>query len=327
MGKTKWLRLSLAGVGLSLFVVSYQNCATQSAMTPVPIMSKGEEPIPTLGFVTTQNAADLKLANTGPISGMTAAANTLGACRSVALENVGGQATGTLNVTVFPADRFVIDDTCLPAGVASCKFTVVQPGSQCMVGVRLASQQAAAGVSGYIEVLDQNSQNSEAVNLSGSVTANNSSTTGSGSGTGIPSTNPTPPPAPTPAPVAAPAPAPTPACASNAGSSCQKTEWKNQAGCETDSICVSFRGIYYNSPGGCTASAGSFIEDSSLHCTYVGNGTYDPFKNVPNGSCFNSSAAGYSGENTWTRIVPASGCTSLQRANSPGVIGCDGSCQ
>lgn len=142
------------------------------------------------------------------------------------------------------------------------------------------------------------------------------------------------------------------ACNANQGQICDKGTTRMVSGCQEGYICADFIGIYYNSPGGCDRSPGSsWIEysfdgtsewahgssnpegtrlgdySSTYHCTYVGNGTYDPFHNIPNGTCFNSSAAGYSIPNTWTRVVRGDGCVTTQHTVVPGKIQCDGSCE
>ena len=144
-------------------------------------------------------------------------------------------------------------------------------------------------------------------------------------------------------------------CVANKGVSCDKGGWKLIAGCGDPNYgCAAFEGIYYNSPNGCDPNtAGSWLEykfdgthelvrgnnldwsilgdsTSGYHCTYVGYAYYDPFHypQPPNGTCFNSSKAGYGGTDTWTKLIPGTGCaTNKWVSDMTGIIQCDGSCQ
>lgn len=141
-------------------------------------------------------------------------------------------------------------------------------------------------------------------------------------------------------------------CDPKAGTACDKSSTVMVDGCPENYGCAAFEGIYYNSPAGCdTATAGSWLEykfdgtnelgrskgsetwsvlgdaTSAYHCTYVGFASYDPFHAKADGSCFNATAAGYSGANTWVRVTPGTGCKTSKVVSSPGVIQCDGSCR
>jgi hypothetical protein len=122
---------------------------------------------------------------------------------------------------------------------------------------------------------------------------------------------------------------PVSTCAANVGQACSKSSIQNVAGCQENYGCASFVGVYYNSPIGCdnTAPHDEWLENNYLQCTYIGFAYYDSFHNIPNGQCFNSSAAGYPGENIYTRVVAASGCSHIETASLPGTVQCDGSCQ
>lgn len=151
-------------------------------------------------------------------------------------------------------------------------------------------------------------------------------------------------------PLPNPLPTPTPgasSCVASAGSSCEIGPMI--AGCAIPGyICTSFWGVYYKSPNGCVHSAGSWTEhsfngttawnasngsptpseetagpSSEFNCTYIGTAT-DPFHTNPDGSCSNASAGGFPNPNTWTMVVPATGCT---HGTGTGTIQCDGSCQ
>ena len=143
-------------------------------------------------------------------------------------------------------------------------------------------------------------------------------------------------------------------CVSYAGQACDNGYNQQTAGCDVNYGCADFEGIYYDSPGGCNpATAGSFVEykfdgtnelvrsigsypawqvlgdaTSAYHCTYIGYAYYDPFHypQPPTGVCFNSTAAGYSGANTWTKLVPGTGCSHNVWFSIPGTYQCDGSC-
>jgi hypothetical protein len=166
-------------------------------------------------------------------------------------------------------------------------------------------------------------------------------------------------PQPQPQPVAQPQPQPqvsAPTCAGNRGQACQKIVTADVAGCEANYGCAAFEGVYYDSPNGCDpATASSWVEyrnnfgseegrgqnsahtinnplgweraGEAYHCTYVGFAAYDPFHNVANGSCVNATAAGYPIPNTYTKVIPGTGCTHRQQVAAPGTIQCDGSCQ
>lgn len=121
-------------------------------------------------------------------------------------------------------------------------------------------------------------------------------------------------------------------CVSNVGAACDKGGWQMQPGCDTDYGCASFWGVYYdNVAGDCNgANSSSFVEYTGPICTYVGYAYYDPFHypQPPNGSCFDSSAAGYSSPDTFTKVVPTTGCThNVFVSDMSGVTQCDGSCQ
>ena len=145
-------------------------------------------------------------------------------------------------------------------------------------------------------------------------------------------------------------------CVANKGDSCDKGGRQLVPGCDNPNYgCAAFEGIYYNSPKGCDpTTAGSWIEykfdgihelgrsinnsnwgilgdsTSAYHCTYVGYAYYDPFHypQPPNGICFNSSKAGYGGTNTWTILIPGTGCaTNKWVSDMTGIVQCDGTCQ
>ena len=153
-----------------------------------------------------------------------------------------------------------------------------------------------------------------------------------------PPLNPSPLPAPPPHP-SPPPPPPPPACVSNQGQACDKDcSWKQVPGCQANYGCAAFTGVWYNAPQGCTAltpgtsnkcapSGCSTAQRDGPVCTYMGFASYDPFKNPADGTCFDSSAAGYSGANTWTKVVPGSGCTQNEyQCSGRGTVQCSGSC-
>lgn len=149
-------------------------------------------------------------------------------------------------------------------------------------------------------------------------------------------------------------------CVSNMGTSCQISEITTKPGCANpEHLCVDFWAVYYHSPKGCDTSAIAFIEytfdgtslwhtgrsngqtipqtyvgDSShrLRCTSIGSAynnssRSDSFHNIPNGTCFNSSAAGYPIADTYTKVIVGQGCTHTKIVRRPGTIQCNGSCR
>ncbi len=121
-------------------------------------------------------------------------------------------------------------------------------------------------------------------------------------------------------------------CVANAGTACDKGGWQLQSGCDANYGCAAFLGIYYGNPSGnCNgANSSSFVEYPGPYCTYVGYAYYDPFHypQPPNGSCFDSYAAGYSSADTYTKVIPGSGCTHyVWVSDMSGIVQCDGACQ
>ena len=142
-------------------------------------------------------------------------------------------------------------------------------------------------------------------------------------------------------------------CVAHSGQACtatvEETEWTE--GCPQNYTCAAYVGIWYGSATGCDRSGescngqngpGSATYQSctrpaydrqhvgyvGARCTYIGNGTDDPFKGVADGQCH--AAPDYPIANTYTQMVPGSGCKerpvhrSVQRA---GRYGCDGVCR
>ena len=122
----------------------------------------------------------------------------------------------------------------------------------------------------------------------------------------------------------------TKTCDSIAGTACSNGSWQSLAGCDDNYGCASFWGVYYGNPqGDCNgAHSSSFVESKVLDCTYVGFAYYDPFHypQPPTGACFNSSKAGYSIPNTYTKVIPGTGCTHYKYVTVPGTYQCDGTC-
>ncbi|MES2592166.1 MAG: hypothetical protein V4608_09795 [Bacteroidota bacterium] len=121
-------------------------------------------------------------------------------------------------------------------------------------------------------------------------------------------------------------------CVSNVGAACDKGTSQLQPGCDDNYGCASFVGIYYgNVPGDCNgANSDSFVEYTGPTCTYIGYAYYDPFHypQPPNGSCFDSSGAGYAIEDSYTKVVPTTGCTHYVHVpDMTGITQCNGSCQ
>ncbi len=123
-------------------------------------------------------------------------------------------------------------------------------------------------------------------------------------------------------------------CVTNAGEACDKGVTQLQPGCDANYGCAAFWGIYYgNNVGDCNgANSSSFVEYVGPYCTYVGFAYYDPFHypQPPNGSCFDSSAAGYGGggsPGTFSKVIPGTGCTHYVHVADIGSVQCDGSCQ
>lgn len=119
-------------------------------------------------------------------------------------------------------------------------------------------------------------------------------------------------------------------CVANVGEACNKGGWQLQPGCDDNYGCAAFVGVYYgNTSGDCNGANSSSFVEYVQYCTYVGFAYYDPFHypQPPNGSCFDSSAAGYGGTDTFTKVVPGTGCTHYVNVIDMGVVQCDGSCQ
>jgi hypothetical protein len=144
-------------------------------------------------------------------------------------------------------------------------------------------------------------------------------------------------------------------CVSDVGAACDKGGFKLQHGCRENYGCADFVGIYYNSPNGCDpTTAKTWVEykydgtnelsrsinnsnwqilgdsTSAFHCTYVGFASYDPFHypQPPNGTCFNSTAAGYSGPDTYTKVITGTNCYyQVWVTDMSGIVQCDGRCQ
>ena len=161
--------------------------------------------------------------------------------------------------------------------------------------------------------------------------------------------------APTLAGTAAPSPSPSPGptCAVNSGQACTMTSTQRTwgAGCPQDYVCASYTGVWYGSATGCDRSGESCSDQQwfdgttyqsctrpafdrqhvgyvGARCTYIGNGTTDPFKGVADGQCHLS--ADYPIANTYTQMVPGTGCKERpidETVTSPGTIGCDGICR
>ncbi len=123
-------------------------------------------------------------------------------------------------------------------------------------------------------------------------------------------------------------------CVANAGEPCDNGYSQTVPGCDENYGCAQYWGVWYGSPAGCISKAQcdatpgcSMVEYTGPTCTYVGFAYYDPFKNVPDGSCFNSTSKGYPIENTWTKVIKGSGCTHNAWVSVPGTIHCDGTCK
>lgn len=115
-------------------------------------------------------------------------------------------------------------------------------------------------------------------------------------------------------------------CSPMAGQSCTKSWREETPGCDENYGCASFWGVYYESPNGCdAASASSSVEHPSGGCTYIGFASYDPFKGVADGQCH--LAVGYSIANTYTKVIPSTGCTYSAIKHGPGIYDCSGNCQ
>ena len=155
----------------------------------------------------------------------------------------------------------------------------------------------------------------------------------------------------TPAPSASPSPGPT--CAANSGQACTLTSTRRTwtEGCPDNYLCSSYTGVWYGSATGCDRSGESCTDQSGpgsanyqsctrpafdrqhvgyigARCTYIGNGTDDPFKGVADGQCH--AAPDYPIANTYTQVVPATGCQERpldETITSSGTIGCDGVCR
>ena len=122
----------------------------------------------------------------------------------------------------------------------------------------------------------------------------------------------------------------TTTCISYAGQACDNGGWQTLPGCDVNYGCASFWGVYYGDlPGDCNcANSQSCATQTGPTCTYIGFAYYDPFHypQPPTGVCFNSTAAGYSGDHTFTKVIPTTGCTYQKYNSIPGTYQCDGSC-
>lgn len=133
-------------------------------------------------------------------------------------------------------------------------------------------------------------------------------------------------------------------CVANAGQSCS-SGFRGVEGCQPGYICASYWGVWYSSTAGCTPETGSasssdppptalggyvtYVQPPGGRpsCTYLGAGSGDPFRAVPNGQCQLSTA--YTSPNTYVKVVPwngqGPGC--LSQVETTGAVQCDGSCR